>query len=45
MVKIRVEMKKSFSIPWYMLIDKNGHIVEKQAKRPSEIIATKRLLN
>ena len=37
--------KKSFSIPWYMLIDKNGHIVEKQAKRPSEIIATKRLLN
>ena len=35
--------KKSFSIPWYMLIDENGNILEKQARRPSEIVSTKRL--
>ena len=35
--------KKSFLIPWYMLIDENGNILEKHARRPSEIVATKRL--
>ena len=37
--------RRSFSIPWYMLIDENGNIVEKQAKRPSEIVVTKRLFD
>ena len=35
--------KKSFLIPWYMLVDENGNILEKHARRPSEIVATKRL--
>ena len=35
--------KRSFSIPWYMLIDENGNILEKYARRPSEIVSTKRL--
>ena len=35
--------KKSFLIPCYMLIDENGNILEKHARRPSEIVATKRL--
>ena len=37
--------KRSFSIPWYMLIDENGNILEKYARRPSEIVSTKRLSN
>ena len=37
--------KKSFSIPWYMLIDENGNILEKHARRPSEIVVTKRLFD
>ena len=32
------EGKRSFSIPWYMLIDENGIIVHKNFKRPSELV-------
>lgn len=35
--------QKTFSIPWYMLIDENGNIIEKHFKRPSEIVSSKTL--
>ncbi|MDH8701317.1 thiol-disulfide isomerase/thioredoxin [Dysgonomonadaceae bacterium PH5-43] len=33
------EKSKSISIPWYILIDEEGNIIKKHAKRPSEIIS------
>ncbi len=32
------EGKKSFSIPWYLLIDEKGNIVHKKFKKPSELV-------
>ena len=32
------ESKRSFLIPWYMLIDEKGNIVNKHFKRPSELV-------
>jgi thiol-disulfide isomerase/thioredoxin len=31
------------SIPWYMLIDENGNIMEERAKRPSQLVAGEKL--
>lgn len=30
---------RGFSIPWYLLIDENGQIIERHGKRPSEIVS------
>lgn len=35
------KQQNSISILWYMLIDENGNIIEKQFKRPSEIVLSK----
>lgn len=37
------EGEKVFSIPWYLLIDENGKIIERHCKRPSEIISERGL--
>jgi thiol-disulfide isomerase/thioredoxin len=31
------------AIPWYMLIDENGNIMEERAKRPSQLVAGEKL--
>ena len=31
------------SIPWYLLIDENGNIMEERAKRPSQLVAGEKL--
>lgn len=37
--------KKSFSIPWYLLIDENGNIINADAPRPGETDEIKKLLS
>ena len=35
----RNEERPVFSIPWYILVDEQGNIIEEYAKRPSQIVA------
>jgi thiol-disulfide isomerase/thioredoxin len=31
--------------PWYILVDENGNIIDKHAKRPSQLVAGEKLIN
>ena len=33
----------AFAIPWYILVDENGNIMEEYAKRPSQLVAGEKL--
>ena len=43
LAKLFSEKNPQLAIPWYILIDEQGNIIEKHAKRPSQLVAGEKL--